>query len=144
MREGAHAYQKGGSGRRNLATSRSCSGDAGREAPQLVPRKRTIEHRRCVRVPVQLHSYFLAKGRLIAGKGELRDLSPWGCRMTSAVAVSVGADLQCCIFPFNSSEACVIEGATVRWISPKEFGVAFTNVNPAVRKRIVQMCREAA
>ena len=111
---------------------------------QPVSKKRALEHRRCVRVPVRLHSYFSIKGRTVAGKGELRDLSPWGCRVTSPVAVPVGTDVQCCIFPLNSSDAFVIEGATVRWISPKEFGLAFTNVNPVVRQRIVQMCRAAA
>lgn len=115
---------------------------SGRTQPPL--KKRTIEHRRCGRVPVRLQSYFSAKGRMVAGKGELRDLSPWGCRVTSAVAIPVGADLQCCIFPQNSNDAFVIEGATVRWISPKEFGLAFTKVSPAVRQQIVQLCKAAA
>lgn len=138
------AYQNDRSVNRGVVALHSRSGDAAKGRTQPVSRKRTIEHRRCVRVPVRLHSYFSAKGRTVAGKGELRDLSPWGCRMTSAVAVPVGADVQCCIFPWNSSEAFVIEGATVRWISPKEFGLAFTNVSPVVRQRIVQMCRAAA
>ena len=120
------------------------SGVAANGRSQPVSKKRTLEHRRCVRVPVQLHSYFSVKGRTVAGKGELCDLSPWGCRVASAVAIPVGTDVQCCIFPRNSSDAFVIEGATVRWISPKEFGLAFTNVSPAVRQRIVQMCRAAA
>ena len=129
---------------RSLVVPRSHVGNAAKGRIQPVSRKRTIEHRRCIRVPVRLHSYFSAKGRTVAGKGELRDLSPWGCRVTSVVAVPIGADLQCCIFPRNSSDAFVIEGATVRWISPKEFGLAFTDVSPVVRKRIVQMCKAAA
>jgi len=119
-------------------------GAAANGRSQSASQKRTLEHRRCVRVPVRFPSYFSAKGRKVAGKGELRDLSPWGCRVTSAVAIPVGTDVQCCIFPRNSSDAFVIEGATVRWISPKEFGLAFTNVSPVVRQRIVQMCRAAA
>lgn len=120
------------------------SGGAAHGRAQAAVRKRTIEHRRCPRVPIRLRSYFSAKGRMVAGKGELRDLSPWGCRMTSAVAVPIGEDLQCCIFPHNSNDAFVIEGATVCWISPKEFGLSFTDVNPAVREQLMQLCRAAA
>jgi len=138
------SYQPNQSRNRGQVVSNARSGMALKGRKQPVLKKRTLEHRRCVRVPVRLHSYFAVKGRTVAGKGELRDLSPWGCRVTSAVAISVGTDVQCCIFPQNSSDAFVIEGATVRWISSKEFGLAFTNVSPAVQQRIVQMCRAAA
>jgi hypothetical protein len=138
------AHQSNRTRGRNPVVPHARSSEATNRRTQTVSKKRTLEHRRYVRVPVRLHSYFSVKGRTVAGKGELRDLSPWGCRVTSAVAVPVGTDVQCCIFPLNSSDAFVIEGATVRWISPKEFGLAFTNVSPVVRQRIVQMCRVAA
>ncbi len=114
--------------------------------PRIQPilRKRTVEHRRHARVAVCLQSHFTVKGRMVSGKGELRDLSPWGCRVTSTVAVPVGTDLQCRIFPHGSGDAFIIEGATVRWISPKEFGLAFTDVQPSVQQQIVELCRTAA
>ena len=130
--------------RRNSGVTHTRQSEPVSTRPQPVSPRRTLEHRRCVRVRVRLHSYFSVKGRTVAGKGELRDLSPWGCRVTSATAVPVGTDVQCCIFPQNSPDAFVIEGATVRWINSKEFGLAFTNVSPVVRKRIVQMCCAAA
>jgi PilZ domain len=104
-------------------------------------RDRTTESRRHVRVPVRLRSHFSSKGRTVKGEGELRDLSPWGCRVTSPVAVPVGADLECCIFPQDAANPFVIDGATVRWISPREFGLAFTNVRPGVQRQIAQLCR---
>jgi tetratricopeptide (TPR) repeat protein len=107
-------------------------------------RKQTIEHRRHVRVPVRLDSYFTEKGRTVGGKGELRDLSPWGCRVASSTAFSVGADLQCCIFPQNATTAFFIEGATVRWIGSREFGLSFTSVRPFVRQQIAQLCQAQA
>jgi tetratricopeptide (TPR) repeat protein len=104
-------------------------------------RDRQMDKRRHTRVAVQMRSQFSSKGRTVAGEGELRDLSPWGCRMTSSVPVPVGADLECCIFPQDADNPFVIEGATVRWISPREFGLSFTNVRPGVQRQIAQLCR---
>lgn len=78
---------------------------------------------------------------MVGGEGELRDLSPWGCRVTSAVAVPIGADLKCSIFPQGAGTPFVIDGATVRWISREEFGLAFTNVHPGVQRQIAQLCK---
>ncbi|MCP9474526.1 MAG: PilZ domain-containing protein [Nitrospira sp.] len=107
-------------------------------------KKRTVEHRRCERVPIRLPSSFAVKGRMVAGKGEVCDLSPWGCRISSAVSVPIGTDVQCCIFSGRSGDALLIEGATVRWIGPREFGLAFTKISPAVQERLVRLCRAAA
>lgn len=107
-------------------------------------RKRVIEHRRHVRVPVRLDSYLTVKGRAVGSKGELRDLSPWGCRVASSMDFPVGADVQCCIYPQNATTAFFIEGATVRWIGQKEFGLSFTSVRPSVRQQIAQLCQAHA
>lgn len=111
---------------------------------QPAGRTRAAEKRRYTRVPVRLRSHFSGKGRVVAGEGELRDLSPWGCRVTSPVAVPVGADLECCIFPQGEANPFIIDGATVRWISPREFGLSFTSVRPGVQKQIAQLCRTRA
>jgi hypothetical protein len=87
-----------------------------------------------------MRSQFSANGRTVRGEGELRDLSPWGCRVTSTVAVPIGADLKCSIFPQGAGTPFVIDGATVRWISREEFGLAFTNVHPGVQRQIAQLC----
>jgi hypothetical protein len=107
-------------------------------------RKQTIEHRRHTRVPVRLASYFTVKGLTVSGKGELRDLSPWGCRVASSTAFPVGADVQCRIFAQNATTAFFIERASVRWIGPKEFGLSFTSVRPIVRQQIAQLCQAQA
>jgi len=111
---------------------------------QPASRDRKIESRRHPRVPVRLRNHFCSKGRTVAGEGELRDLSPWGCRVKSSVAVLVGANLECCIFPQNAAHPFIIDGATVRWTSPQEFGLAFTNVRPGVQHQIAQLCRTQA
>jgi tetratricopeptide (TPR) repeat protein len=104
-------------------------------------RNRKRDTRRHVRVAVRLQSHFSSKGRKVAGEGELQDLSPGGCRVTSLVAVPVGAELECCIFSQDAGNPFTIEGATVRWIRPQEFGLAFTKVRPGVQRQITQLCR---
>ncbi|MGH7220666.1 MAG: PilZ domain-containing protein [Nitrospiraceae bacterium] len=104
------------------------------------PRDRTSNTRRHVRVAVRLQSHFSSKGRKVDGEGELRDLSPGGCRVRSLVAVPVGAELECCIFSQDAGNPFTIDGATVRWSRPEEFGLAFTKMRPGVPRQISQLC----
>jgi len=105
-------------------------------------RDRKRDTRRHVRVAVRLQSHFSSKSQRVAGKGELRDLSLAGCRVTSLVAVPVGAELECCIFSQDAGNPFTIDGATVRWSRPQEFGLAFTKVRPGVQRQIAQLCRD--
>ncbi|MCP9465298.1 MAG: PilZ domain-containing protein [Nitrospira sp.] len=105
---------------------------------------RVIDHRRCARRAVRLPSSFAAQGYMVAGKGELRDLSPWGCRISSPVSVPVGTTVQCCIFCGHAEDVLLIEEATVRWIGPREFGLSFTTVSPAAQERLVRLYKAAA
>ena len=105
------------------------------------PRDRKSDTRRHVRVAVRLQSHFSSKGRKVDGEGELRDLSPGGCRVRSLVAVPVGAELECCIFSQDAGNPFTIDGATVRWSRPQEFGLAFTKMRPGVQRQITQLCQ---
>ncbi len=109
------------------------------DPPASRDRKRNT--RRHVRVAVQLQGHFASKERRVTGDGELRDLSLGGCRVRSLVAVPVGVELECCIFSQDTGNPFTIEGATVRWSRPQEFGLAFTKVRPGVQKQITQLCR---
>ena len=113
-------------------------------AAQPAARHQGIEKRRHTRVPVRMRGHFSAKGRPVAGEGELRDLTPWGCRVTSPLTVSVGSNVECCIFPRDASHPFIIDGATVRWANLREFGLAFTSIRPRVQQRIEQLCRSHA
>jgi hypothetical protein len=134
VRRLSSSFQDAGqqSGHRELAPTR-CSPSGSRD------RKR--DKRQHVRVAVRLHSHFSSKGQMVAGEGELRDLSPGGCRVTSPVAVPVGVMLECCIFPQDAVNPFTIEGAMVRWSRPQEFGLAFTTIRPGVQQQIAQLCR---
>ncbi|MEP6959894.1 MAG: PilZ domain-containing protein [Nitrospirota bacterium] len=96
--------------------------------------------RQHVRVAIQGRSQFSSKSQKIAGEGQLRDLSPGGCRVTSSMLVPVGAELECWIFPQNDVHPVAIEGATVRWSHAQEFGLAFTHVQPAAQRQLAQLC----
>jgi len=97
-------------------------------------------NRKHARVAVRLKSHFSSKSQTVAGEGELRDLSPGGCRVTSSVPVAVGAELECLIFPQGAANPFNIEGATVRWSRAQEFGLSFTKVRPGVQRQIAQLC----
>jgi len=100
-----------------------------------------MDKRQHVRVAVQFRSHFSSKSQMVAGEGELRDLSPAGCRVTSQTVVPLGVELECCIFPENEGNPFIIEGATVRWTRPQEFGLAFTKIRPGVQRQISDLCR---
>jgi len=81
---------------------------------------------------------------MVAGDGELKDLSPGGCRVTCSVLVQVGTELEFCIFPADEDNPFIIDAATVRWARDQEFGLAFTQVRPSVQQQLVQLCRRRA
>ena len=101
------------------------------------------EKRRHDRVAVQLLSQFSSKSQIVAGEGELRDLSPWGCRISSPVGVPLGTTLECWIYP-EGGNPFTVEEATVQWSGHREFGVAFTKLRPSVQRSIADMCRKIA
>ena len=102
------------------------------------------ENRQHPRVSIQFRSHFSSKSPMVAGDGELKDMSPGGCRVASSVAVQVGADLELCVFPEDEGNPFVIDAATVRWARCEEFGLAFSKVRPAVQQQLVQLCRKRA
>lgn len=61
--------------------------------------------------------------------------------MASGIPVPVGTSLECCIYPQDAAHPFIIDGATVRWSTAKEFGVAFTTVRPGVQKQLAQLYR---
>jgi PilZ domain/Tetratricopeptide repeat len=139
-----HLFERKSTSSPGQADQRTPHTFSSKQLGQPASRDRTIESRQHPRVPVRLRSHFSSRGREVAGEGELRDLSPRGCRVRSFVAVLVGANLECCIFPQNAANPFIIDGATVRWTSPQEFGLAFTNVRPGVQRQISQLCRTQA
>ena len=102
------------------------------------------ESRQHPRVSVQFRSHFSAKHRMVAGDGELKDLSPGGCRVASSVAAPAGAELEVCIFPGDEGNPFTIDTATVRWARDQEFGLALTQVRPGVQQQLNQLCHRRA
>jgi hypothetical protein len=111
--------------------------------PALIQRNPLVQ-RRHARVGIRCRSQFASSNQTLAGEGELRDLSPGGCRLKSSVNVPVGAKLVCWIFPHNGVEPVTIEVATVRWSHAQEFGVAFAQLSPQVERQIARLCANPA
>jgi tetratricopeptide (TPR) repeat protein len=105
-----------------------------------VNRRSSMIQRRHARIGMRCRSQFASSSQMLAGEGELRDLSPGGCRFKSSVRVPVGAKIVCWIFPQNGVEPLTIEGATVRWSQAQEFGVAFTQLPAKVERQIARLC----
>jgi hypothetical protein len=99
------------------------------------------DRRRQGRVAVHMLSQFSSKTSIVAGEGELRDLSPSGCRITTPVRVPLGTAVECWIYPQNGNPFAVDE-ARVQWIGHRELGLLFTHVRSGVQRRITDMCRK--
>ena len=121
-------------------TAARCTDPVVSASRPMMARQSPMVMRQHVRVAIQGRSQFSSKSQKMAGEGQLRDLSPGGCRVTSSILVPVGAELVCWIFPQNETHPFTIEGATVRWRHAQEFGLAFTNVHPGVQRQIAQLC----
>jgi hypothetical protein len=107
--------------------------------PAVIHRNPMVQ-RRHSRVAIYCQTQFASKTEMVAGEGTLRDLSPGGCRLTTSIVVPMGTELVCWIFPPNELEPFTIEAATVRWSRAHEFGVAFTNVPPSIKRQIALLC----
>ena len=101
--------------------------------------QKALERRRQGRIAVQMLSQFFSKAHTGAGEGEVRDLSPSGCRITSPARVALGTAVECWIYPQDGNPFAVDE-ATVQWVGHREFGLRFSNVRIGVQRQITEMC----
>lgn len=86
--------------------------------------------------------HFSVKNQTIAGDGELKDLSPGGCRIGSRTRVQLGSPLDVCIFPGDEGHPCTIEVATVSWVRHHEFELVFTGIQDRVVRVVRQLWRK--
>ena len=98
-----------------------------------------LERRHQGRMAVQMVSQFFSKAQTVTGEGEVRDLSPSGCRITSPVRIAPGTAVECWIYPQDGHPFAVDE-ATVRWVGHREFGLRFSNVRLGVQRQITELC----
>lgn len=133
--------EKQPSGReRSSRSARQASSPLVSSGRPVMMRRGPMIKRRHTRVAIQCRSQFASRSQTVAGEGEIKDLSPGGCRVTSAIVVPIGTELVFWIFPQNELHPFTIEGATVRWRHAQEFGLAFTNIPSGVQRQIAQLC----
>ncbi|MFO0775565.1 MAG: PilZ domain-containing protein [Nitrospiraceae bacterium] len=102
------------------------------------------EQRKHPRVPVQFRSHFSSRGQMIAGDGELKDLSPGGCRIHTGVEAPVGTRLEVCLFSHPEAAPLLVDEAIVRWVQPGSIGLEFSQVRAEPRRRLLDLCRRLA
>jgi tetratricopeptide (TPR) repeat protein len=109
------------------------------EGERVALAHKALERRGQGRVAVLMLSQFFSKAHTVAGEGEVRDLSPSGCRITSPIRVAPGTTVECWIYP-EDAQPFAVDEATVQWVGHREFGLRFTNVRLGVQRQITDMC----
>lgn len=88
-----------------------------------------MESRRHRRYPVTLPAAFL--GNTASGGGSIVNVSAGGCCIEAGTLPAPGQDLKLYIVTPVSQVTLVIDGASVRWVQARYFGVEFVKVQSA-------------
>ena len=99
------------------------------------------DKRKHPRVQVQFRSHFSSRGQMIAGDGNLKDLSVGGCRIQSPVAAPVGTLLELCIYTDNDPAPIIVDESAVRWSQRGEFGLEFSQMRKDAQRKLTELCR---
>mgnify|MGYP001304073156 FL=1 len=88
-----------------------------------------MEQRKDLRFPVRFRSSF-SSIVMVAGEGNLVDLSIRGCRIESPVDVQSGTTLEVRISAREHEPPIQIQQALVRWSRDRHFGLEFVKMPP--------------
>ena len=109
------------------------------EAQRSASAQEALERRGQARVTVHMLSQFFSKAHTVAGEGQVRDLSPSGCRSPSHIRIALGTAVECWIYP-QDGQPFAVDEATVQWVGHREFGLRFSNVRLGVQRQITDRC----
>lgn len=107
----------------------------------IQPSSAHSDKRKHRRAQVQFRSHFSSSGQMIAGDGQLKDLSVGGCRIQSPVTVPTGTKLELCIYTDNDPVPMIVDEAIVRWAQRGEFGLEFSAIRKDAQRRLTELCR---
>jgi hypothetical protein len=96
------------------------------------------ERRHCDRVTVEYSAAFSA-GWLIRTQGVILELSVAGCRARSKFAIKQDDRLKALIDVPRYEDPLHISLAAVRWTNDQEFGLEFLQIEPADRRRLLEL-----
>jgi hypothetical protein len=99
------------------------------------------DKRKHPRIQVQFRSHFSARGQMLAGDGDLKDLSVGGCRIQSTLSVPTGTHLELCVYTGNDPAPMIIDETIVRWSQTGEFGLEFSKMRKDAQRRLTELCR---
>lgn len=98
------------------------------------------KERRGRRVRVDCKLFIFGEGDFEA-EARVLDLSAGGCSAESTVPVHVGMELRLSLFLADHRWPIRIDGAIVRWVAGRRFGIEFFKLTPSVQDRIRQFVR---
>jgi len=99
-----------------------------------------VEQRRERRVQVQFPISF--EGKQGIGKGKLFNLSSKGCGVESGVTVQVGTTVTLRVYVPTHKEPIQVSRAGVAWSAGQDFGLEFTDMDPAERDRLQRLIQD--
>lgn len=88
-----------------------------------------MEQRKTPRFPVRFRSSFTSLN-IVAGDGNVVDLSLRGCRVDSSIEVRPGTSLEVRIQTSEEEPPLKIQEAVVRWNRERQFGLEFVTLDP--------------
>ncbi len=99
-----------------------------------------MEQRRERRVQVEYPISF--EGNQGVNNGKLFNLSPGGCGIESGAFVQVGTTVTLRVYVPTHKEPIHIGRAGVTWSAGQDFGVEFTDMDPAEKERLHKLIGE--
>jgi len=97
------------------------------------------DRRKAPRLKVQFRSSLATDGKRVVGIGLVTDLSTGGCKIESQMPVSKGTYLELRLYAPGFSHPIIIEGAPVRWVRTRAFGVEFIRLTRGAQARLRQV-----
>ncbi len=73
------------------------------------------------------------------GEATLVDISTRGCRASSFITLQPGMLLNLSLFLPDFDWPARVDEAIVRWVQGQDFGLEFTSIRPAIRRRILML-----
>ncbi len=73
------------------------------------------------------------------GEATIVDISTRGCRASSFINLQPGMPLNLSLFLPDFDWPARVDEAIVRWVEGQEFGLEFTGIRPAIRRRILML-----
>lgn len=100
-----------------------------------------LDRRYAERVPIRYRITYSGEegARTVTGEGTLKDLSKTGCKITGAIASSLGSSLTLLMQLEDGQAPMCLTDVVVSWIAKDSFAVRFPRLSAQERKRLQEV-----